>query len=128
MTLRRSLTATVVLLALLLATASGALEPVVEWTARQIHQPVTHYQDDQPESLSVVLVSARPRPDDTRIVSMARYYHCNIVATPGPDWFHGHTVRGWIIGVEGKRYFHAHPSFWGWEPRGPDFIKAVCQL
>lgn len=72
--------------------------------------------------------AARRQPDWTSLDSMARYYHCDIVATPGPDWFHGNKIRGWIIGVEGKGYFHAHPSFWGWEPRGHDWIKAVCQF
>lgn len=76
--------------------------------------------------------AARPQPDRTSIVSMARYNHCDILATPGPDWFRGHIVRGWIIGVERKAYFVIAPASVGWEgpvgPRGRMFVKAVCQF
>lgn len=42
-TLRRSLTLTAVLLALLFAAYTGALEPAAEWVAEQIHLPYTRY-------------------------------------------------------------------------------------
>lgn len=72
--------------------------------------------------------AAPPQPDRMSLTSMARHYHCNIVATPGPDWFHGKTVRGWIIGNQWKGYFHIDPALVGWEPHGDGWIKAVCQF
>lgn len=72
--------------------------------------------------------AARPQPDRMSLDSMARYYHCNIVATPGPDYFHGKIVRGWLIGNQWKGYFHIDPALVGWEPPYDGWIKAACQF
>lgn len=72
--------------------------------------------------------ASKPQPDRFDLVSMARYYHCNIVGTPGLDYFHGNRTRGWIIGGARKGYFIIDPALVGWEPHGRDWIKAVCQF
>ena len=72
--------------------------------------------------------AARPQPQRGSLDSMARYYHCNIVTTPGTDYFHGKIVRGWLIGEPRKGYFHIDPRLVGWEPHGHDWIKAACQF
>lgn len=72
--------------------------------------------------------AARPQPQRGSLDAMARFYHCDIVATPGPDYFHGKVVRGWLIGEPQKGYFHIDPALVGWEPHGRDWVKAACQF
>src|SRR5262245_66311123 len=71
--------------------------------------------------------AAPPQPDRMSITSMARHWHCDILATPGSDWFHGRPPgHGLLVGNRWKGYFHLSWQQVGWEP--PRTIVAVCQF